>query len=50
MTEFNLKQGCKVTYKGKPYRIGSPISLEQVLIQDIETDEKLSVKISDLVG
>ena len=48
MTELNLKQGCKVVYQGKSYRMGLPISLEQTLIQDLETGEKLPAKITDL--
>jgi len=48
MAELMLEKGCEVAYQGKKYRIVSPISLEQVLLEELETGQQSAVKIAEI--
>lgn len=46
--EFGIRQGDIVIYDDMKYRIKSPLSLERVLMESIDTGESISANLSDL--
>lgn len=48
MCQLELKKCVIVVYQGKKYHLESSISLEQVLLIDPDSNEKIAALISDL--
>lgn len=46
--EFGIRQGDIVLYEDMKYRIKSPLSLERVLMESVDTGESISANLSDL--